>query len=192
MSRANLSGVWRSPAACRPWRSPGSSASPAAAIPPSRCVLPPWGEGRGARGEKIRRRSHDEVVRALFHARAELAQLGRHRGDPVGFLHAPAADVAQPAWAGGEEREHRAGHGRVRDQVQVEVERRERRAAGGLDPGIAEADLRAHDRRRPSAVEAGSAISPRIRRRKSGSRRPSSTPPAPCTMHLGTPVVPLE
>ena len=73
-------------------------------------------------------------VGALLHLRAELAQLGGHRREAVGFLHAPARDVADRARAVGEEREHRGGHRGVGNVVQVEVDRLQRLPSGRLDP----------------------------------------------------------
>ena len=67
-------------------------------------------------------RDDGEEVGPFFDLRAELAQLGRHGGQAVGFLDAPACNVAQGAAALGEQREHGGGHRRVRDVVQIHVD----------------------------------------------------------------------
>jgi hypothetical protein len=54
----------------------------------------------GARLASRRRRDADEVG-AFFDRGAQLAQFGGHGGDAVGFLDAPAGDVAQRAGAVG-------------------------------------------------------------------------------------------
>ena len=64
----------------------------------------------GGGGDHGRRR-HAQVVGALLHHGAQLAQLGGHGGDAVGLLDAPAGDVAQRAGAVGIQRGHGDGHG---------------------------------------------------------------------------------
>jgi len=91
-----------------------------------------------------RRRDGDEVG-TFLHRGAELAQLGGHGGEPVGFLDAPAGDVAQRAGAVGIQRQHRQGHRRVGDVVAVEVDRAQRPgAARHFHPVRAAPDVGAH------------------------------------------------
>ena len=95
------------------------------------------------RTKPLRRRDH-QVVGALLHFGAHLAQLGRHRRDAVGLLDPPARDVAQPARPVGEQRGHRQRHRRIGDVVEVEIESLQRPACGprGLDPVVAHRDAR--------------------------------------------------
>ena len=75
-------------------------------------------------------------------------QLGGHGGDAVGFLHAPAGDVAQPCGAVGVQRHGGQGHGRVGDVVAVRSMALQRPgAARDMQPVRA-----AGDRRRPWRV----------------------------------------
>ncbi len=55
---------------------------------------------------------------------AELAQLGRERGDPVGLLVADVGHVADPRHSVGKECHDRLGHDRVGKRVHVDVDAR--------------------------------------------------------------------
>jgi hypothetical protein len=60
----------------------------------------PCGDRRRCRclpgaAKRVPRRRHANEISALLDQGAELAQFGRHRRDAVGFLDAPAGDVAQ-------------------------------------------------------------------------------------------------
>jgi hypothetical protein len=79
------------------------------------------------------------------HRGAELAQLGGHRGDAVGLLHAPAADAGQVRGAVGKQRHHRQRHRGVGDVVAVQRQRAQRPAAAlHLEPARAGLHLGAH------------------------------------------------
>ena len=100
------------------------------------------------RDRRARRHDAQPVVAGLDGC-AELLQLVRHRRDAIGFLHAPASDVAQGRRAIGEQREHRDGHCGVGHVVEVGIDRAQTKA--GCDAGrthfggrVALRNLRAH------------------------------------------------
>ncbi|KAG1251011.1 hypothetical protein G6F65_018515 [Rhizopus arrhizus] len=76
-----------------------------------------------------------QPIRPRFHLRAQLFQFRLHGVATVGFLHPPTADVAQAARSIGIQGQRRGGHGGVRDQVEIGVERLQARAVGHPDAG---------------------------------------------------------
>lgn len=86
-----------------------------------------------------------QVVGAFLDIGAQLAQFAGHGGDAVGFLDAPAGDVAQGAGAVGIKRHHGQGHGRVGNVVAIQVNRLERPGAAAYGQAVGAAlDLGAH------------------------------------------------
>jgi hypothetical protein len=86
-----------------------------------------------------------QPVGTFFDRRAELAQLGGHRGEAIRLLHAPARYVRQRRRPVGIERHRRQRHRRVGDVVAVERDRAQRpRAALDLQRVGLGADLGAH------------------------------------------------
>ena len=71
-----------------------------------------------------RRRDANEVG-AFFNSSPQLAQLAGHGRDAVGFLDAPAGNVAQRGCAVGVERHHGQRHGGVGYVVAVQINRLE-------------------------------------------------------------------
>ena len=86
-----------------------------------------------------------DVVSTFFHRGAELAQLDRHGANAVGFLDAPAGDIAQRGHAVGIQRHGAQRHGRIGNMVAIEVDGLQRPAAtADLQPVGAAFDLCAH------------------------------------------------
>ena len=135
-------------------------------------------------GSERSRRRHGEAIVARVDRRAELAQLGRHRRDAIGFLHAPARDAGQRGRSAREERHHRERHRRIGNRRAVDrpcplsVRSRAR-----LDPVVAAVDRRAHpgehvgerdvalDRMASDAGDAHGTAADRARREKVRGRR---------------------
>ena len=78
--------------------------------------------GRGGRRDA-------QKVGTFVHRGAQFAQLGGHGSQAVGFLHAPAGNVAQYGGAICVQRHHRQRHGSVGNVVAVEVNGLERPGA---------------------------------------------------------------
>ena len=77
----------------------------------------------GIDGRRLQRgRGDTDVIGALLDCGAELAQLGGHCGDTVGFLDPPAGDVAQRGRALGKQRGGGQRHRCVRNVVAVEID----------------------------------------------------------------------
>jgi hypothetical protein len=95
------------------------------------------------------RRGDADEVGPLLHLRAQLAQLGRHGGDAVSLLDAPAGDVAEGAGAVGVQGHHGQRHGGVGNVVAVQLDRPQRPGATSHAQLVGAAvDVRAHLPRR--------------------------------------------
>ncbi len=92
---------------------------------------------------ELGRRGHSDEVVPLLHIDTQLAQLGRHGVQTVGFLHPPVVDVANRGRPLGKQRRHGDGHGRIRDVVHVHVDPVQRPLLG-LDEVIAPGDTGPH------------------------------------------------
>ena len=73
----------------------------------------------------LHRRGDANEISAFFNDSPQLAQLAGHGRDAVGFLDAPAGNVAQRGGAVGVQRHHGQCHGGVGDVVAVQVNRLE-------------------------------------------------------------------
>ena len=100
---------------------------------------------RRAPAARQRRGRDADEIGSLLHRRAQLAQLGRHGGNAVGFLHAPARNVAQRAGAIGIQRHHGQRHRRIGNVVAVQINRLQRPGpAPCAQPAAAALHVRAH------------------------------------------------
>ena len=70
----------------------------------------------------LRRRRHPQGVFALFHLRAQLAQLGGHRRDAIGLFDPPTANIAQHTGAVGVERRYRNRHCRIGNMIEIGID----------------------------------------------------------------------
>ena len=90
-----------------------------------------------------------DPVRAFLHRSTEFAAFIGHGRDAVGFLHAPAGDVAQRGGAVGVQGHHRQCHGRIRNVVAIEADPLERPGSAlDFEPVGTAGDLRPHQLRR--------------------------------------------
>ena len=90
-------------------------------------------------------RGDAQIVRAFFDDRAQLAAFDRHRGQAVGFFHAPAGDVGERGRAVGKHRHHRQRHRRIGDVVAVHLHGLQRPfSAANLQPVGAAFDIGTH------------------------------------------------
>ena len=97
------------------------------------------------------RRDDFQEIRAFFHPDVQLAQLGGHCGDAVGFFHPPTGDAGEPGTALREQGERRQRHGGVWNVVAVEMDAREASARVGprdRNPVFTHFEARAHLRER--------------------------------------------
>ena len=67
-------------------------------------------------------RADPNEVGPFLHLGSELAQLFRHGGNAIGFLHSPAGNVAQHAGAVGVKGHRCQRHGSIRDVVAIKID----------------------------------------------------------------------
>ena len=81
--------------------------------------------GIDRRRPQLGRRIDAQPIVAFVNSCTELAQFDGHRRDAIGLLDAPGADVGQATRPVSEQGQYRDGHGRIRNMVEVGVDRLE-------------------------------------------------------------------